>query len=85
MKEQPNNVNKERSEENSKILLKFIKEWKVDQFNSLLDQSDHEHLYHTPAHTAHKDFVNPERSEQKKIFAWELLVLLKKSDVVVVC
>ena len=40
----------------------------MDQFNSLLDQSDHEHLYHTPAHTAHKDFVNPERSEQKKIF-----------------
>ena len=40
----------------------------MDQFNSLLDQSDHEQLYHTPAHTAHKDFVNPERSEQKKIF-----------------
>ena len=70
------NVNKERSEENSKILLKFIKEWIVDQFKSFLDQSDHDHLYHTPVHPAYQDFINPERSGQKKILAWELLVLL---------
>ena len=41
----------------------------MNQFNSFLDQSDHEHLYHTPAHPAHPDLVDPERSGQKKIFS----------------
>ena len=39
----------------------------MSQFHSFLDQSDQNHSYHPPIHSAHPDLVIPERSGQKKI------------------
>ena len=57
------NVNKENG---SLIRFKFIKVWKVHRFRWFVDQSEHKYLNHLPISPAHPDFVNSDRSGQKK-------------------